>query len=1108
MIKKLLPILFCISLLIPFSTYADDIVVGSGVLSGSSTYEEMAFEDGSTLDSGNAFLHTTEDEDVITSEDGRPLLSIGVTTLQGYEHHDEHVMFFLAENDSFIQSENAEPLLLWNVEIEQATPVGDIISSSSAPPDATYITQTPNGDLSAEQALNALSDGLLKHTSGVISQAVAETDYVTPTGTVTLTNKTLDDDTNDIHANATYAKVRNVSGSTLTAGTPVYASGYNAGQDRTEIDPADANVVGTMPAMGIVEEDILNNANGHVIQIGIVENINTTGTPVSESWSVGDMLYVSTDVGALTNARPSINGDLVQYIATVTRSHATLGRMLVHGSGRANDIPNNLTMVNTGAYRTGITAADTALLTAYDVNGTSYTTFATLTANNEPTMDLETSVTIGGNAIQSQALARISGSTFFTVQHLQDVFHSSGWVSGGEVADDADGTITVALGTGLIRATDSAVAEILFTDWAAESGANVNLADNDISWVYVEYNAGSSQVVATTTERTDFNRNILLAVIQRTGTTLHINETDKHIVGDHANSMIRRLKETLPYGHVSGGIIGETGTRNITVTAGSFWRGLTEFTTAALDTSAAGTFSYWYNDGSWQEIASQTQIDNTQYNNFGVGLATLSNNKYGLAWGYLEADDDNVAIVYGIGDYTLIEAQDVQSPSSLPEHLTIEGIRSFKIIIKKSDSVFAQRENLYASQSQGSLASDHGNQSGLADVADHTYALLIDGTRALAGAWDMGSQATTNVNIDSGVITGITDLAITDGGTGSGTAQTAIDLLSDVSGATNEHVLTKDTGTGNAIWKVTGAAGSGAFSDGTDPIVQNTTTKDVHVGDGAGTLDGKFEIGGDADQPQLVIEGHSTQTDSLVVAQNDADAEVATIDVTGLITTLVGFDAIGAVDMDYGSADVTDHTFVTDGTGTAEVVLPEGSIDSTEILDATIAIGDLANGTDGELLTWNSSGVATTVLVGTSGHILTSNGTGAEPTMQALTENVQLIIFNPTVDMATGDGILGFHIPPSMNGMDLIYVHAEVTTAGTTGTCDIQVRNATQAADMLSTKLTVDSAETGSDTAATPAVIDTANDDVTTNDFIKIDIDAVHTTAAKGLNITSAFELP
>ncbi|KKM87354.1 hypothetical protein LCGC14_1269720, partial [marine sediment metagenome] len=101
-----------------------------------------------------------------------------------------------------------------------------------------------------------------------------------------------------------------------------------------------------------------------------------------------------------------------------------------------------------------------------------------------------------------------------------------------------------------------------------------------------------------------------------------------------------------------------------------------------------------------------------------------------------------------------------------------------------------------------------------AQVLSDTGALASDGSVALAGAWDMGSQILTNVNIDSGVITGIADLAIGDGGTGQGTAQAAIDALSAVSGATDEHVLTKDTATGNAKFKV--AAGGSDVKVGID----------------------------------------------------------------------------------------------------------------------------------------------------------------------------------------------------------------------------------------------------------------------------------------------------
>ena len=50
---------------------------------------------------------------------------------------------------------------------------------------------------------------------------------------------------------------------------------------------------------------------------------------------------------------------------------------------------------------------------------------------------------------------------------------------------------------------------------------------------------------------------------------------------------------------------------------------------------------------------------------------------------------------------------------------------------------------------------------------------------------------------------------------------------------------------------------------------------------------------------------------------------------------------------------------------------------------SSVAVSDLDNGTDGELITWSAAGVATTVPVGTSGHVLTSGGTGVAPTFQA-----------------------------------------------------------------------------------------------------------------------------
>jgi len=120
----------------------------------------------------------------------------------------------------------------------------------------------------------------------------------------------------------------------------------------------------------------------------------------------------------------------------------------------------------------------------------------------------------------------------------------------------------------------------------------------------------------------------------------------------------------------------------------------------------------------------------------------------------------------------------------------------------------------------------------------------------------------------------------------------------------------------------------------------------------------------------------------------------------------------------------------------------------------------------------------------------------------------EVTCYDYTTDCVVADGVGYFHVPAGLNGMNLVEVHAFCITAGTTGTMDIQIHNLTDTADMLSTKITIDTTETGSDTAATPPVINGATDDVVTNDVIRIDVDVIHTTAAKGLIVTLGFSLP
>ena len=181
----------------------------------------------------------------------------------------------------------------------------------------------------------------------------------------------------------------------------------------------------------------------------------------------------------------------------------------------------------------------------------------------------------------------------------------------------------------------------------------------------------------------------------------------------------------------------------------------------------------------------------------------------------------------------------------------------------------------------------------------------------------------------------------------------------------------------------------------------------------------------------------------------------------------------------------------------------------------TIATG-VWNGTaiGSAYLTSASTTVSGASELATAAEVNTGTDTGRTVTPDALagsyagTKGIGLVIIDFTTDVAIGDGKMYFHVPVSMNGMDLVTVHAEVITAGTTSTTDIQIHNLTQTADMLSTKITIDSGETGSDTAAAAAVINSSNDDIATNDLLRVDIDAISTTAPKGLIVTLEFRLP
>ena len=108
-----------------------------------------------------------------------------------------------------------------------------------------------------------------------------------------------------------------------------------------------------------------------------------------------------------------------------------------------------------------------------------------------------------------------------------------------------------------------------------------------------------------------------------------------------------------------------------------------------------------------------------------------------------------------------------------------------------------------------------------------------------------------------------------------------------------------------------------------------------------------------------------------------------------------------------------------------------------------------------------------------------------------------------------GNGIARITVPQTLDGLYLSNVAGEigahVYTAGITGLTTIMIHNETTGDDMLSTGITIDSGEVDSATAATAPAVSTDNQ-VSTANVIRIDIDTVSTTAANGLEVRMQFK--
>ena len=143
------------------------------------------------------------------------------------------------------------------------------------------------------------------------------------------------------------------------------------------------------------------------------------------------------------------------------------------------------------------------------------------------------------------------------------------------------------------------------------------------------------------------------------------------------------------------------------------------------------------------------------------------------------------------------------------------------------------------------------------------------------------------------------------------------------------------------------------------------------------------------------LTGHVTSTGNAAILGSFTSAQLATAlsNETGsgaavfatdptLVTPILGTPQSGVMTNVSGTAaSLTAGTVTTN----ADLTGPVTSVgNATAIANKALAIAKLADGTDGELITWDASGVIAAVAAGNATQVLTSNGAGTAPTFQAV----------------------------------------------------------------------------------------------------------------------------
>ena len=239
------------------------------------------------------------------------------------------------------------------VEIAQPSVIDTVAVAQPSTVALVEIRQGPAGDAGG---------GSNNITSATTSDGTADLDLLNVDTVTATVSGTLTAD--HIHGNLAgnvYGHVR--AGETLEKGDPVYvSSSHGSGSTLIPIvSKADASNAAKMPAIGIMDAAVANNANGHMVIVGTITELDTAGLTVNAE------LYVAAG-GGFTATPPTARA---QPVARVERVNANNGAVIV----KVNGLSASDATANTLVRRTVNGDASFGALTTSGLTVTGGTTF-------------------------------------------------------------------------------------------------------------------------------------------------------------------------------------------------------------------------------------------------------------------------------------------------------------------------------------------------------------------------------------------------------------------------------------------------------------------------------------------------------------------------------------------------------------------------------------------------------------------------------------------------------------------------------------------------------------------------------------------------------------